>query len=368
MKILADKYLFALDRMISDEFDLVTYDPDNGFPADAIQFDAMLLRTVTSVNADILPETGNLKFIGSAAAGVDHIDQEHLRERGVKFASSAGCNANAVAEYVLTVLFRWSQIRGESLQNLKIGVIGCGNTGGALIGYLEKLGVRFEAYDPPKQKRQLNFYSSSLEDLFSCNILTFHTPLTEDGPNPTFHLCSEEWLNNGFKLIINTSRGGVVNEKALIQARRTFHVRDFILDVWENEPVFSDEMAYRALIATPHIAGYSREAKWKATEMVAQKLHKFFDIPFAQPISNEKVDRSQLASPKHLSFPEFLWKNHKIDYYDSHLREIIGQEDDVKAQRFANLRSTTETRFEFKSILREYPKGTSLPSQVRIFR
>lgn len=368
MKVFADKYLYALDRLIPDEFELETYDPDQGFPEDLNQYDALLIRTVTKLNADTLPEAGKLKFVGSATAGFDHVDIDHLKSLGIEFARSEGCNANAVAEYVLTAIYYWCELRNETIDDLKIGVVGCGNTGGSLIGYLEKLDIKYVPYDPPKAKREKNFVSAELDELLSCDALTFHTPLTQSGAHPTYHICSKKWLDQGFKLIINASRGGVVDEKALLEAKRLGLVRDFILDVWENEPVFSDESAYQAFIATPHIAGYSREAKWKASEIVVRKMVEFFGKHYSAPSQNEEPEGLSLADPDGLTFADFLWKNHKIDFYDPELRKLIGLSDEEKGEEFADLRSNTPTRFEFRTILDQYPNQKKLPGEIEIFQ
>ncbi|MDZ7720371.1 MAG: 4-phosphoerythronate dehydrogenase [Balneolaceae bacterium] len=367
MKIFADKYLYALDKLIPGDFELNRYDPEDGFPDHATQYDALLIRTVTKLNSDTLPEAGNLKFVGSATAGFDHVDIDHLHTLGIEFARSEGCNANAVAEYVLTVLYRWGQLRGEKVEDLRIGVVGCGNTGGALIGYLKKLGIEYVPYDPPKEEREENFTSADLDELLSCDVLSFHTPLTKNGPHPTYHMCDGAWLKHGFKLIINASRGGVVDEKALFEAKRMGLIRDFILDVWENEPVFSDQIAKEALIATPHIAGYSREAKWKASEIVIRKMIEFFGDQFTSPNQDEKPKRSNLAEPEDLSFADFLWKNHKIDFYDQELRKLTGLTEEEKGQKFADLRSNTPTRFEFRTIIGQYLNPEKLPEEVMIF-
>lgn len=367
MKILADKYLYALNQLISDDFELERYDPDEGFPANATEYDALLIRTITKLNADTLPKAGNLKFVGSATAGFDHVDEDYLNSLGIKFARSEGCNANAVAEYGLTAIYRWGQLRTIDIENLKIGVIGCGNTGGSLIRYLKKLGIRYVSYDPPKAERENEFNTADIDELLSSDILSFHTPLTLSGPNATFHMCSRDWLKNRFKLIVNSSRGGVVDEVSLLEAKQNKLVGDFVLDVWENEPVFSDETAKEALIATPHIAGYSREAKWKASEIVVRKMHEFFGKAYAPPDQNEKPEPSAFVDADELSFADFLWKNHKIETYDQKLRELIGLMDREKGKKFADLRSNTPTRFEFRTIIGQYPDLQKLPEQVQIF-
>ncbi|NBC04860.1 MAG: hypothetical protein GVY20_14295 [Bacteroidetes bacterium] len=367
MKVFADKYLYALDQLIPDDFELETYDPDKGFPKDITRYDALLIRTVTKLNKETLPEAGCLKFVGSATAGFDHVDMDYLNSLGIDFARSEGCNANAVGEYVLTALYHWGQLRNEKIEDLKIGVVGFGNTGGSLIGYLQKLGIEYVAYDPPKAYREKNFKSADLHELLACDILSFHTPLTQNGTHATYHMCSKHWLDNSFKLIINASRGGVVDEKVLLEAKRLGLVRDFVLDVWENEPVFSDKVAGHAFIATPHIAGYSREAKWKASEIVVRKMVEFFGKEYSPPRQNEQPESSSFAGPEDLSFEDFLWKNHKIDYYSQALRKLVGLSAEQKGQKFADLRSNTPTRFEFRTVIDQYSNPEKLPEEVKIF-
>ncbi len=366
MRILADQYLYALDQLLNDKFDLTTFDPDKGLPEDVHEYDVLLIRSVTNVDAESLPVPGNLKFVGSATAGFDHVDVEYLNQNGVTFTRSEGCNANAVAEYVITVLYRWAHAREVDLEDFRIGIVGCGNTGGSVIEYLEKLDIAFVPYDPPKSERESSFQSASLDELLACDILSFHTPLTQTGPHATFHLCSYKWLRNEFRLIVNASRGGVVDEPELFKAFEAGTVDDFILDVWEGEPVYSDRMANHSMVSTPHIAGYSREAKWRASEMVINKMIDFFELDYDPPEFEESPDMDASGVVKNLSFADFLWNNHLLSYYDQKLRRMIGLNDERKALEFAELRSTTTPRFEFGTIIEKFPKD-QLPGQAKIF-
>jgi erythronate-4-phosphate dehydrogenase len=366
MKVLADKYLYKLKELIPADADLELYDPDDGFPENAKRYDALLIRTVTKINEQTLPEPGKLAFIGSATAGFDHVDIDYLNEMGVTFARSEGCNANAVAEYVITALYKWAEKRGEDLLTRKVGIVGCGNTGGRIAGYLKKLGVQTALYDPPKALREGSFTSSDESELLDSDILTFHTPLTDSGPHPTVHICSKEWLEHGFQLIINTSRGGVVDEKALLRSHEQGTTKDYILDVWENEPLFDDEVAQHAFLTTPHIAGYSKEAKWKASKMVVDKMCDHFglkkpEISFGlKPPAREKPDEQN-------SFTEFVWEHSNLKDYDRAFKSLIGLTDGEKFRRFVKLRSETDTRFEFTGIAERYSRS-ELPDEVSIFR
>ena len=161
MKVLADKYLYKIDKLVPEDAKLTLYDPDDGFPEYAKYYDALLIRTVTKITPNTLPEPGNLSFIGSATAGFDHVDLDYLAKCGIAFARSEGCNANAVAEYVITALYKWAGERGVEMPSRKVGIVGCGNTGGRVAGYLKKLGVQTVLYDPPKAQREESFTSSA---------------------------------------------------------------------------------------------------------------------------------------------------------------------------------------------------------------
>ncbi|MCC5906228.1 MAG: 4-phosphoerythronate dehydrogenase [Balneolaceae bacterium] len=367
IKILADQYLYKLDKMMPAEVELIRYNPDDGFPENAVEFDVLLIRTVTKINSDTLPETGRLKFIGSATAGFDHVEQVYLENQGITFERSEGCNANAVGEYVVTVLHRWAHERKADFQSTKIGIVGCGNTGSSVVQYLQKLGIETVSYDPPKARREPGFSSAGLEELLTCDILTFHTPLSRSGTHSTFHLCSEKWLSRGFDLIINTARGGVVDEQALLKAQSDGLVRDFILDVWEGEPVFGNDSGRNAFIATPHIAGYSKQAKWKASEIVVKKMLRFFGLNQNIPKSSDSMTAFSEVSGDQSSFAGFLWHHSNVKDYDRELRKLIGLDDVEKALKFARLRSETETRNEFSAMMGGSNYTAALPENLSIF-
>lgn len=365
MNILADKYIYKLKELLPQSLNVTLFDPNHGLPKHTSRFDALLVRTVIPINQQTLPEAGNIKFIGTASAGYDHLDLDYLESLGITCASSAGCNANAVAEYVLTVVHKWAESFHCDLTQKKIGVIGCGATGGALVHLLRKLNLPVTCFDPPKEKHTPSFQSASLPELLQCDILSFHTPLTTSGAHPTFHLCNSKWFQAGFNLIINASRGGVVDESSLLAAYAGNKVDAYILDVWENEPVFSDEVANNAFIATPHIAGYSIEAKTKATSQIVDQLLQFWGEE--KQVTHQNISSEHKEPLPELSFAEFLWEHHKINYYDRELRKLTGLEPSEKSKRFAKLRSETQLRAEFRTMVKLFPDH-SVPEAFRVFK
>ena len=242
--------------------------------------DALLVRSVTPVNADLLAN-GSIKFVGTATIGTDHIDTALLRERSIGFAYAPGCNANAVVDYVLATLlaeYSWAQLAQKS-----IGIVGCGNVGRRLLAALAHFGLRSVVYDPllDLQACSEKFdarMARSLDEILLCDIISLHVPLTRDGQHPTWHMFDRERLVKLAvgTLLINTSRGAVVDNAALLQLASGRDDLCIALDVWECEPRPDAELVARANYATPHIAGYSSAGKLRGTYMIANAMREFF--------------------------------------------------------------------------------------------
>lgn len=348
MKVLADQYLYKLEQFLPVEAELHQFNPADGFPLNAIDYDALLIRTVTLINSETLPKPGNLKFIGTATAGMDHVDTEWLKELGVGFGHAAGCNAIAVGEYVLTALMKWALDRKVDLREKSVCVIGCGHTGGEVTSLLNRFEILNFSYDPPKQDREDGFKSVSPDKLLSCDILTFHVPYTKVGLYPTHHLFNKDWLVHPFDLVINASRGGVVDETALLMGLKEGSLGDLVLDVWENEPRFRDDVAEKAFIATPHIAGYTKESKERASRLVVDQMRQYFGIELgALDKERSKEEITNREKTNLISMADRLWKESNISDYDRKLRSLIGMGDLQKARSFADLRSETELRNEW---------------------
>ena len=348
MKVLADQYLYKLEEYLPGGVKLHRFNPAEGFPSDAVHYDALLIRTVTEINSKTLSKPGNLKFIGTATAGIDHVDTEWLKELEVGFGHAAGCNAIAVGEYVLTGLMKWAMDREIDLRKKSVGVVGCGHTGSEVLKLLKRFDIPHFGYDPPKEDKEEGFVSVSPDKLLQCDILTFHVPLTKTGIYPTYRLFNKDWLTHGFDLVINAARGGVVDEKALLMGLEEGSLGDMILDVWEGEPVFQDDVAEKAFIATPHIAGYSKESKERASRMVVEQMAKF--LGFESEADHKKMSAdmgTRRANPVRLNSAELIWEESNIDHYDRELRKLIGVDDQEKGQLFSKLRSDTELREEW---------------------
>ncbi|MEQ9308397.1 MAG: 4-phosphoerythronate dehydrogenase [Balneolaceae bacterium] len=345
IKVLADQNLYQLEEFLPEDVILTMFDPNTGFP-ETSGFDALLIRTVTKLNPITFPEIpSSLKFVGTGSSGSDHVDIEYLKTNGVVFADALGNNARAVAEYVMTSLLLWREQKGKSLSDYTYGIIGVGKAGTAVADLFDSFGLNYVLYDPPRAEQDSQFKSASLEEVLQCDILSFHASFSKSGRHPSYHWLNNEKLSSrSFELIINASRGGVIDETAVSMSLDSGLIKDIIVDVWEHEPDFNPEFTKRAFIATPHIAGYSEQSKLNASKMVCSKLCDYFGLqcpPTKDLYLNKELELAHLS----YSFEELLLRLHPIKEYDAVLRNLVSRPD--KATLFQKLRTDRPYRYEY---------------------
>lgn len=300
MKLIADINIPFLQGALEPFFD-VEYLPGNKISSSTIKnADALLVRTRTICNANLLQDS-KIKFIGSATVGFDHIDTEYCNSKGIVWANAPGCNSRGVQQWVVAALDYWSGITGTSLNSLTIGIVGVGNVGIKVAETAKILGMNVLCCDPPRQRNEQRSDFVDLEYILKhSDIVTLHVPLNYEGADKTFHLLNLHHLSlckpNVF--IINTSRGEVIKtEDAVTFLSRNLQAK-IALDVWENEPGISAGLLNKALIATPHIAGYSAEGKVLGTKAVVDSLSSFFNLgiqpwwPSPNPLSRIELNAS----------------------------------------------------------------------------
>ncbi len=233
--------------------------------------DMLLVRSVTRVDAELLDDTP-VRFVATATSGVDHVDLEYLRARAIAFADAPGSNAESVAEYVVcTVLVRLAA-EERTAEGLTVGILGCGHVGSRVAQKCEALGMRCILNDPPLRDATGDPRYQDIETALQADVVTLHVPLTDHGAYPTRHLIDAARLQRmrPDALVINTARGGVIDETALVRHLYARSGTNAVIDCWEDEPAVSRRLLSRAVLATSHIAGYSYDAKLRATEMIYQ--------------------------------------------------------------------------------------------------
>lgn len=247
-----------------------------------MQADVLLVRSVTRVDASLLAGTP-VRFVGSATIGTDHVDLAWLQAQGIRFAHAPGCNAVAVAEYVLQAVVDWLLSRGRTPESSSIGIVGCGNVGTHVARLMRALGLGVVCCDPPRARAGHQDEDwQPLAAALACDVVTLHVPLTNNGVDATRHLLGQTELAamGAQRLLVNTCRGSVVDQQALLSLPA--HQRpQLVFDVWEQEPRISVEVFRLVRSGSPHVAGYSVEGKWRGTAMVCEALGDWAGVELA---------------------------------------------------------------------------------------
>jgi len=277
MKIVIDDKIPYIRDAVAAITDDAVYMDGSAIKADDVRdADAMIVRTRTRCDERLLGGS-RVRFVGTATIGYDHLDTAWLDRAGICWANCPGSNAASVAQYLRSVLILLARFHGVNLVGTTIGIVGCGHVGTLVCDVALSFGMRVLVCDPPVGASGY----VSLETIErEADIITFHVPLTRDGAYPTYHLADEAFFSRLVRrpFIINTSRGAVVDNGALLRAIDDGIVRQAIVDTWEREPHVDLRLLDRVYIGTPHIAGYSADGKANADNMVLDALCRFFGV------------------------------------------------------------------------------------------
>ncbi len=352
MKILVDENM-PYARELFSRLGEVSAVPGRPIPLDALNdADALMVRSVTKVNEALLSGK-KVRFVGTATAGTDHVDDAWLAQAGIGFSGAPGCNAIAVVEYVFSALLMLAERDGFALRDRTVGIVGVGNVGSRLQARLDALGVRTLLCDPPRKDAGDAGDFRTLDELVrEADVLTFHTPLYKDGPYRTWHL-ADEALIGALKpgaILINACRGPVVDNAALLARLQSGQHLSTVLDVWEPEPDLNVALLENVDIGTAHIAGYTLEGKARGTTQVFEAFSEFLGTPHqvaldtllpAPEVSrlalHGKLDESTLKRLVHLVYD--------VRRDDALLRHVAGQPGE-----FDKLRKHYRERREWSSL------------------
>ncbi|MFQ6035892.1 MAG: 4-phosphoerythronate dehydrogenase [Sedimentisphaerales bacterium] len=376
MKIVADENIPFVAECFSSIGQVIAVSGREITPGVVADADVLLVRSITRVDSSLLAGS-KVRFVGTATIGCDHIDTEYLSCRNIGFASAPGSNANSAAEYVIAALLEIADKYNINLEDKSIGIIGVGNVGSRVAKKAAALGMKLYLNDPPLQRTVAASSSAwrwpspslrdeaatqveylPIEELFDCDFITLHTPLTFEGIDKTFHLADERFFKSlkPDSVFINTSRGGVVESSALKAAIRTGRFKAVVLDVWENEPSIDTELLQMVDIGTPHIAGYSLDGKVAGMIMIYNELCKYFEL---EPKFSVKDFLPEPAVPELKINPhsdseqdvllEIVKKIYNISEDDRKLRRILKEKAEKRGEFFDNLRKNYPVRREFQN-------------------
>lgn len=334
MKIYSNKKIYYLRESLPNFCKIIDTDYFSKNFLIENNIESIFIRSTEKITKELLNYT-KVKFIASATSGTDHIEQD------IPHYSAPGSNANSVAEYVLYSISKFINSCSININKLKIGIIGYGNIGKLVAHYTKKLGLKVLVNDPPLKDANYNFPDflkyAKLNNIFEqCNIITNHIPLTNSGQYPTKNLIDKKllYLINPNSLFIHTSRGGVVNQSDLLNAIKSKNIF-LAIDVWENEPGFDLELARLAMLATPHIAGYSYDGKIKASIMVLQHFQNHFGIDVNYSILNRELQEDSKINIENVSNIYDIEKllDNSREFNKDNINKIEFQIDDTEAIR-----------------------------------
>lgn len=358
MKIVFDENIPFGQRCLS-LFGDATPVPGRSIPDRALkEAQVLVLRSVSRVDRELIRRAPQLRFVGSCTIGTDHIDQAALMDAGIEFAYAPGCNANSVAEYVLSVLLNHRSALERLVTGDRLGVVGMGQVGRALVRTMSSLGIRCQYYDPLLSEEQARSIDAvrrdSLAEVLSSPVVSCHAPLTHDGPHPTFHMLGIELLRllpEG-AVLINAGRGDVISNGAL---RRLLDERpdiSLVLDVWPQEPLLDKTLLARCAIATPHIAGYSQEGKVQGLLQIMDQLSTALAVSVSLPDSLQllgKPEPIELLDEAIDSQYQALLRAYNVVNDDRRMREAMaGVEGVAIAGSFDHLRKNYPVRREIR--------------------
>jgi len=331
-------------------------------PADMQGVDVLLVRSVTPVGAALLAGS-DVRFVGSATIGTDHIDRAYLRECGIAFAHAPASNAGSVADYVTAALLQLAVRHHTPLRGRTIGIVGRGNIGGRLARRLPALGLEVLVNDPPladqaEASGEPHDFTPLGAVLERADVITLHVPLTETGGHATRHLFDESTLRRmqPGAWLLNTSRGPVVDNAALRRVLDDGHLGAVALDVWENEPTPDPDLLRRVDLATPHIAGYAYDGKVRGTMMLYEALCDHLGVPaeWSPEQALQPADGHPLvatlpdpALPETEALDRVVRSMYDVAADDARLRATLDASPDERGAAFSRLRKAYPRRREF---------------------
>lgn len=328
--------------------------------------DVLIVRTRTKCNRELL-HGSKVSLICTATIGFDHIDKHYCELNGITWYSMAGCNSNSVAQYFLAALAYLNLQKCLNFSQLTVGVVGMGNVGSKIVRYCRVIGINVLINDPLIVENQIDKLVTFDELISKSDIITFHVPLQKDGIYPTYHMINNQSFSKVKEgvVLINTSRGEIVNEEDLVQLINNKVIGDIILDVWENEPQINLQLLEKAMISTSHIAGYSADGKRNGTLGSVLKVSQYFgfkdlDKKVSQPLLpvNPIIEVNCEGKSFEVVFSEVILRTYSIDSDSNQLKS--------NPTNFEHFRNQYPNRREFGSYTLKFHKDIN--RYIKIFQ
>jgi erythronate-4-phosphate dehydrogenase len=312
LKILYDQSIPHIHQLFSNHFELCPYINEKDLLQKIKGHDILICRSSFPITGQTL-KNSNIQLVATASSGSEHLQ---FQNSSIIKMDARGGNAHAVSDYITACLACLNVSNNQSL-----AIIGHGFVGQMLNKRLTKLGFSSIIYDPFQD------FKTTWDEVVHTDIILVHPNYHQTKPYATHHLLSYRFFRmlSEQTMVINASRGKILDEQALIQSPWK---GIFCTDVYQNEPHINPLILERASICTPHIAGHSIEAKFRITEILAQKIHQHYHLN----IPREQNKNLLILDTHH-------WKQEVLKIYnpmqETKLLKVRHQIDD-----FINLRRT----------------------------
>lgn len=280
MKIIIDDKIPYIQGAFEDIAEVIYLPGSKTTPEIVKDADAIVTRTRTSCNEKLLGGS-SVKFIATATIGYDHIDTDYCDKAGIAWTNAPGCNSKSVEQYIASTIMVLAERKKLRLEDLTIGVVGVGNVGSKVATVCNLFGMKVLLNDPPRERAEGPDSFVSIDTIKAqADIITLHVPLNLKGEDATFHLGNEAFLSSLKRkpVLINSCRGEVIETNAVKTALMAGQISGFVCDCWENEPDLDLELLDMTELATPHIAGYSKDGKAKGTSMSVHAISNYFKL------------------------------------------------------------------------------------------
>jgi len=351
MRIVADENIPGLDETFGKFGSILRLEGREIRSEDVRHADVLLIRSVSSIDERLL-RGSSVQFVGSATIGIDHVDADYLRRAGIRWCHAPGCNADAAAQYTLALISLLAQKSQRDLCSMTAGIVGLGNVGSRLRTLLSIVGIKqILACDPPLA----NSGQTGLVDMHQiveCELVSFHVPLTLDGPHRTQHLGNSSFFSklNPGTLVVNSSRGTVLETTAL---------NDWLgqgkgqaaLDVWPEEPNIDASLLEKVTVATPHVAGHSLEGKLNGTRMLFRQFLDWQGIQPPGPLAPHPADPVPIVISPAESLQQVVLAACPVEEDDRLMRECLRVNGQISAIEFDAMRKIYRNRRDFAGIL-----------------
>ena len=250
--------------------------------------DALIVRSATKVTEELLAHAPKLRLVARAGVGLDNVDADACKKRSIKVVNTPSASTNSVAELALAMMFaicrklpkadasmkgkQWlkKELLGTELMDKTLGVVGLGRIGASLAIKASALGMRVLYYDP-RQEGAAAGKKVSLDEIFaSSDYISLHVPLTPETKGMIGEASIAKMRKNA--VIVNTARGGLIDEEALYNALKDGRIGGAALDVYPSEPYSGKLCELGNVVLTPHIAGSTKEAQARIGQELVARL------------------------------------------------------------------------------------------------